>query len=237
MFSIGYLLIAVVDFALLVWALRMYKQYPSTALWLAMVPLYLLWFDNMTISLGSTLGEGAFLKGMNTVRFLGHYIFLPFTIIAIGSMARQAGFKWAQYKVVMGAFCALAVYFMGHDLWLFYNATFYPSCFADTVRYTTHISEFTACSADAQIGIGTKIMPIPAMTLSNMMILFGGYLWWKVGYKWLFLGSVAALGFFAVPFGPTGGIVGNVGEPVISAVILLACLHITKNRDSWQNRI
>ena len=71
----------------------------------------------MAIGLGSTLGEGALLKGMNTVRFLGHYICLPFTIIAIGSMARQAGFKWAQYKVVMGAFCALAIYFMGHDLW------------------------------------------------------------------------------------------------------------------------
>jgi hypothetical protein len=237
MFSVGYLLIAGVDFALLVWALRMYKQYPSTALWLAMVPLYLLWFDNMTIGLGSTLGEGDLLLGMNTVRFLAHYLCLPFTIIAIGSMARQAGFKWAQHKIVMGAFCVLAVYFMGHDLWLFYNATFYPSCFADTLRYTTHISEFTACSVDAQIGVGTKIMPIPAMTLSNMMILFGAYMWWKVGYKWLFLGSVAALGFFAVPFGPTGGIVGNVGEPVISAVILLACLQITKNRDSWQNRI
>jgi hypothetical protein len=30
---------------------------------------------------------------MNTVRFLAHYIFLPFTFVAIGSMAKQAGFK------------------------------------------------------------------------------------------------------------------------------------------------
>jgi len=228
MFSVGYLIIAIVDFGVLLWALRLYKQYPSTALWLATVPLYLLWFDNLTIGLGSTLGEGAILKGMNTVRFLGHYILLPFTFIAIGSMAKQAGFAWAQPKVVTGAFCLLAVYFMGHDLWLFYNATFYPSCFADTLRYTTHISEFTACGPDAQIGIGTKILPIPAITMSNMMILFGVYLWWKIGYKWLFLGSVTALLFFAVPFGPTGGIVGNVGEPVITVVILLACVHITK---------
>ncbi len=228
MFSVGYLIIAVIDFAVLLWAWRLYRQYPSTALWLATVPLYLLWFDNVTIGIGSTLGEGAVLKGLNTIRFLGHYILLPFTFIAIGSMARQAGFSWAQPKVVMGAFCVLAIYFMGHDLWLFYNATFYPSCFADTLRYTTHISEFTACGPDAQVGIGTRIPPIPAITLSNMTILFGAYLWWKIGYKWLFLGAVAALGFFAVPFGPTGGIVGNVGEPVITAVILLACVHITR---------
>jgi hypothetical protein len=228
MFSIGYLIIAVVDFGVLIWALRLRKQYPSTALMLATVPLFLMWFDNLTIGLGSTLGEGAVLMGMNTVRFLAHYIFLPFTFIAIGSMAKQAGFKWAQPKIVIAAFCLLATYFMLHDLWLFSGATFYPSCFADTLRYTTHISEYTACGPDAVIGSGQRIPPIPAITLSNMLILFGIYLWWKIGYKWLFLGSLAATAFFAVPYGSTGGIVGNVGEPVISVVILMAAVHITK---------
>lgn len=234
MLSIGFLVIAVADFGLLVWALRLNRQYPSTALKLATVPLYLLWFDNVVIGLGSTLGEGDLLKGLNTVRFLAHYICLPFTFIAIGSMAKQAGFRWAQPKFVIGAFCALATYFIGHDLWLFYNSTFYPSCFADTLRYTTHIQEYTACGPDAVIGIGKPIPPIPAITLSNMMILFGAYLWWKVGYRWLFLGSVGALVFFAIPYSQTGGIFSNTGEPIISAVILLAAVHITKHRDSWQ---
>ena len=40
--------------------------------------------------------------------------------------------------------------------------------------------------------------------------------------------SLGATAFFAVPFGATGGIVGNVGEPVISVVILAACTHITR---------
>ena len=62
----------------------------------------------------------------------------------------------------------------------------------------------------------------------NMLILFGIYLWWKIGYKWLFIGALGATAFFAVPFGPTGGIVGNVGEPVISLVILATAVHITK---------
>jgi len=228
MFSVGYLIIAVVDIGVLLWALRLCKLYPSTALFLATVPLYLMWFDNLTIGLGNTIGEGALLKGMNTVRFLAHYICLPVTFIAIGSMARQAGFKWAQPKLVMAAFCLLATYFMAHDLWLFYGATFYPSCFADTLRYTTHISEFTACAPDAEIGAGQRIAPIPAITLSNMLIIFGIYLWWKIGYKWLFLGALGATAFFAVPFGSTGGIVGNIGEPIISVVILATAVHITK---------
>ncbi len=128
----------------------------------------------------------------------------------------------------MTAFCLLATYFILHDLWLFSGATFYPSCFADTLRYTTHISEFTACSPEAEIGAGFRVSPIPAITLSNMLILFGIYLWWKIGYKWLFLGALGATAFFAVPFGSTGGIVGNIGEPIISIVILTTAVHITR---------
>ena len=228
MFSAGYLAIAVIDFAVLIWALRLYRQWPSTAQWLATVPLGLMWFDNLTIGLGSTLGEGQPLLAMNTVRFLGHYILLPFTFIAIGSMAKQAGFEWAQPKFVMGAFCLLATYFMLDDLWRFYNATFYPSCFADTLRYTTHISEYTVCSPEDVVGTGQRIPPIPAITLSLMQISFGAYLWWKLGYKLLFIGSLLALGFFAVPFANTGGIVGNLGEPVITVVLLTTTAWITK---------
>ena len=133
--SLAFLAIAVADFAVLVWALRLYRRYPSTAQWLATVPLGLLWYDNFVIAIGGTLGEGQPLVALNVVRFLGHYIFLPFTFIALGSMAKQAGFKWAQPKFVIGAFCLLATWFMLHDLWLFYNATLYPSCFA-AVSYT-----------------------------------------------------------------------------------------------------
>ena len=228
MFSIGYLIIAVIDFGVLLWALKLWKEVPSTALYLATIPLFLMWYDNLTIGLGSTLGQGDLLIGMNTVRFLAHYIFLPATFIAIGSMARQAGFPWAQHKVVMAGFCLLATYFMLYDLWLFSGSEFYPSCFADTLRYTTHISEYTVCRPDDVVGTGQRIPPVPAITLSNMLILFGIYLWWKIGYKWLFLGALGATAFFAVPFGATGGIVGNVGEPVISVVILAACTHITR---------
>jgi hypothetical protein len=232
--SVAFLLVAVADFGLLVWALRLNRQYPSTALKLATVPLLLLWYDNLTIGLGSTLGEGELLMGMNSVRFLAHYLSLPVTLIAIGSMAKQAGFRWAQPRFVTGAFCVLATYFILYDLWLFSQATFYPSCFADTLRYTTHIAEYTACGPDAVVGSGQRIPPVPAITLSNMMLLFGAYLWWKVGYRWLFLGALGALVFFAVPYSKTGGIFSNMGEPIISAVILFAAVHITRHRDSWQ---
>jgi hypothetical protein len=228
MFSIGYLLIAAVDLAVLIWALRLCGTYRTTALYLVTLPLTLLWFDNLTIGLGSTLGEGAILKGMNYVRFLAHYIFLPMTIIAIGLMGRQAGFAWAKPKAIMGAFCLLATYFILDDLWRFSGATFYPSCFADTLRYTTHISEYTACGPDAVVGSGFRIGPIPAITLSNMLFIFGIVLWAKIGWKWLTLGTALAMAFFAAPYASTGGILGNIGEPIISVAIVTTAAHISQ---------
>ena len=228
MYSIGYLLIAIVDIAVLIWALGLCRKYPSNALFLSTVPLLLLWFDNLTIGLGNSLGEGAPLRAMNYVRFLAHYIGLPMTFIAIGAMARQAGFAWARPKAVMGTFCLLATYFIVHDLWLFSGASFYPSCFEDTLRYTTYIAEYTACGPDAAIGSGTRIGPVPAITLSNMLAIFGIVLWVKHGWKWLTIGTLCAMVLFAVPYQMTGGIVGNVGEPIISIAIIATAAHISR---------
>lgn len=230
MSSIGYLVIAVVDFAVLVWAARLCLRYRTNGLIFASLPLTLLWYDNFVIGIGSTLGEGDLLVQLNYVRFIAHYVGLPMTFIALGAMAREAGFAWARYRLVMGAFCALATWFIVHDLWLLSQSTFYPSCFADTLRYTTHIAPYTACTPDADVGAGRPIPPIPAITLTNMLIAFGIYLWIKIGWKWLALGSVGALAFFAVPYAQTGGILGNVGEPIISAVIVATAAHIARRR-------
>jgi len=220
MYSIGYVLIAIVDMALLVWAISICRRFPTLSVILSTVPLTLLWFDNATVALGSTLGDGQPLLAMNYVRFLGHYTLLPAAIIAIGAMAQQAGFKIAQSKLFLAAFCIIAIYFSFHDLYLFSQSNFYASCFADTFRYTTYISQETACGPDAEIGVGFKIMPFPALTLSLMTLILGGFLWWRRSWKWLFLGAVGALPLFAIPYGPTGGIFGNVGEPIITGMTL-----------------
>jgi len=228
--SVAYLAIAVVDFAVLVWAARLCLRYRTNGLIFASIPLTLLWYDNFVIGIGSTLGEGDLLVQLNYVRFVAHYVGLPMTFIALGAMAREAGFAWARNRLVMGAFCALATGFIAHDLWLLSQSTFYPSCFADTLRYTTHIASYTACGADADIGAGRSIPPVPAITLTNMLILFGIYLWIRIGWKWLALGAVGALVFFAVPYAQTGGILGNVGEPIISIVIIATAAHIARTR-------
>jgi len=220
MLSLGFLVIAVVDFALLIWALRLCNQYRTMSLILATVPLTLLWYDNVLIGTGSMIGEGDLLMGLNRVRFIAHYCLLPFSIVAVGLMAKQAGFRIAQNNVLTGLLIALAAYLIYHDMSLYFQASFYPSCFADTLRYTTHIAEYTACSPDSEIGAGFQIPPIPAVSMSLMMLVLGIALWVKLGWKWLALGTLIALPFFGVPYNSTGGIFSNAGEPIITGTIV-----------------
>jgi len=236
MFSIGYLLIAVVDIVMLVWAARLCLRYRTNGLIFTSFPLLLVWFDNATVALGNTLGEGGVLLGMNTVRFVAHYVSLPMTFIGVGAMAREAGFDWARPKWVMGLFCLVATYFMLYDLWLFSSATLYPSCFADTLRYTTHISAATACSPDADIGAGMRIGPVPAIVLTFTVIAFGIYMWVKVGWKWLAIPAVVSMAFFAAPIAPTGGILGNVGEPLFVGATVATAAYIARLREMRQGR-
>jgi len=225
MLSLGFLAIAVVDFFLLIWAVKMCIRYRTASLYLATIPLTLLWYDNVTIAIGGLLGEGQPLLAMNYVRFIAHYALLPASIVAVATMTQQAGFKIGQIKigkinVMIAVFIGIAVYFAWHDLTLFSQATFYPSCFADTLRYTTRIAEYTACSPDADIGAGSSIPPIPAISMSLMMLILGIALWIKKGWKWLALGTAIALPFFGVPYSSTGGIFSNAGEPIITGSIV-----------------
>jgi len=152
--------------------------------------------------------------------------------VAVAAIAREAGFRWAQPAAFMGAFAVLATYFILHDLFLFANSTLYPSCFADTLRYTTSIRDYTACGPEAAIGTGQAIPPVPALTLSALQILLGALLWWKTGFKWLFIGSVVVLGLFSIPYSTTGGIFGNLGEPIISGLLIYTAAWVTRNQSS-----
>ncbi|MGI9342452.1 MAG: hypothetical protein ACR2QV_06350 [Gammaproteobacteria bacterium] len=187
-----------------------------------------MWFDNLTIGLGRFIGEGDLLQGMNAARFVAHFVSLPMGFIAIGAMAREAGFVWARPKWVMALFCLAATWFIAHDLVQFAAANLYPACFADTLRYTTLITAHTACMPDAEIGSGKLISPAPAIILSLAVVGFGIYLWHKIGWRWLAILSIASMAFFAVPMEQTGGIVANVGEPLFIGAIVATAAHIAQ---------
>ena len=70
--------------------------------------------------------------------------------------------------------------------------------------------------------------PIAPIILTVMMIIFGIFMWVQRGWKWLVLGSVGTMVFFAIPYSKTGGIFSNIGEPIICGVIILTAAHIAQ---------
>ncbi len=228
MISNFYLAVAALDFLVLIWAFGQWRTYRGNGVFYAMLPLTLLWFDNFTVGLGQYLGEGDLLFSMNYVRFVGHYVLAPMTFIALGAMARQAGFAWAQPKAVMALFCLIAAFFIVEDMWSFLNNTLHPSCAMDTLRYSTRVLPEFQCGPNGFSG-GTTVPPIAPILMSFMMIAFGVLLWVARGYRWLALGSAGALPFFAIMPNFGGGVIANIGEPIISAAIVAAAAFIARS--------
>jgi len=228
MISTLYLAIAVVDFALLVWAIDQLRKYRTAGVFFAMLPLTLLWYDNFTVGIGRFIGEGDLLYGLNYIRFVGHYLGLPMSFIALGFMAREAGFTWAQPKIFLAAFFLLAAFFMVEDMWAFFNnLPLKASCAADTLRYSTKVLEAYQCGPDGFTG-GTTVPPVAPILMTVMMIIFGIVLWAKLGWKWLALGSAGAMPFFGIMRDFGGGVIANIGEPIITGVIVLTAAYIAK---------
>ena len=228
MISNLYLAITVVDIAVLVWAIGQWRTYRGNGLFYGMLPLTLLWWDNFTVGIGRTLGEGDILFAMNYVRFLGHYAIMPMAFIALGAMARQAGYAWAQPKAVMTIFCLIASYFIVVDLWAFFPNTLNTSCAMDTLRYSTKVLAEFQCGPDGFTG-GTTVPPVAPILMSFMMLAFGILLWVTRGYKWLALGCLVALPFFGILPNYGGGVIANIGEPIICAAIVAAAAFIAKS--------
>ena len=227
MYSFFYLVIALVDFIILVWALRLLSRYPTNGLLYATVPLTFLWVDNFAVGIGRFLGEGDLLLYLTYIRYLAHYIGMPLSIIALGAMAREAGFAWAQPKAVMALFCLVAVFFIVDDMYIFLQLDFYPACVEDTFRYLTQVSEDRACSPDSFVG-GDRVPPFAPITFTVGMIALGLLLWWRDGWKWMALGSICAMPLFAAPSTVAGGILGNVGEPILSFAFVASAAWIAR---------
>jgi hypothetical protein len=159
----------------------------------------LLWYDNFRIGIGRFIGEGELLQAMTVPAFAWHWTMLPLLVIAAGSIAKQAGLGWAQPKAVMGTFCGVASILIALDVPYLFQIDLHLACVADTVRYTTQVSELQFCTPDAVVvdGVGSPLVAI----LTNVIVLGVGIsLWIQRGWAWMALGSGAM--FLAAGMGP-----------------------------------
>jgi len=118
-------------------------------------------------------------------------------IIASGSVLRVAGFEFAQTRIAMGAFCAVAAALMLHDLPLFWTKEIYPVCEYDLIRYSGSVTEANRCSPDQALVRGE--FPLAPVITCFVVIGTGIALWVRKGFPWMAVGGIVMLLTAAVP--------------------------------------
>ncbi len=92
MITIGYLFIAFLAAACLVYAVKAHLKQPNNMLLLILCPTSLLWFDSVVIAIGQFLGEGNLLLSLTYIRYSAHWLMLPLLFIVAGVIFRGGGF-------------------------------------------------------------------------------------------------------------------------------------------------
>ena len=88
----------------------------------------------MGIQVGDTL------HALSVPAFAWHWSMLPLLVIAAGFVARLAGLGWARNRIVMGAFCVVAVALSAMDIPKIFDMDLRVACLDYTVRYTTNVT-------------------------------------------------------------------------------------------------
>ncbi len=228
MWTLLFTILALLNLALLVWGMRLYRQVPAGGLTMLLLPILFLPYDNGIIAAGRFLGEGDLLRNLSWPRFAAHGLLTPLWIIAAGALARQAGLGWAKNKWVMGAFCILATgLIVLIDIPKLLSLQLHPACFADTLRYAESVSASQLCSP-TQAVVPSSGPPIAAITSIVVLLGVSVPIWRKTKWPWMFVGAAVMFLAAAMPPSVVGPGVGSIGEVVLGAALLATAWRLSR---------
>jgi hypothetical protein len=230
MLSFIFLGYAVVHIGIWLWGWKLWAETGKpVSLAIVLVGGTLLFYDNFRIGIGRFIGEGELLYNMSVPAFAWHWSLLPLLVIAAGSVARLAGLNWAQNKLVMGAFCVVAVGLSAMDIPKIFAMDLHIACLDDTVRYTTTVKESQLCSPDDEV-VPSGADAASVAIITNIIVLAVGIaLWISRRWAWLAAGSGAmfvAAGAFATS--PYSLPIANLGEICITLGFIVTCAHFAR---------
>jgi len=199
-------------FILLIWGLRESNLNFWTLSSLLYVVVIGLIVDNGIIVSGKWIGEGAFLEGLNKVRFWSHAFLTPLLVLFSWDLFRRANLEWAKQKWVY----ALAIVYTK----ILIRIEFFTETLNLTLKPELKYGVLRYVSTEPSSG-----PPVMILLVTLILFIVGVILWKKTGWKWMFIGTlVMSLGsMIPIPLGSSA--ITNGFE-----LILLFTLMMTKNR-------
>jgi hypothetical protein len=187
-------------------------------------------YDNLILSLGTTIGAGPLLELLSLPRFAMHALLTPFMMIAVTQIASAAGIRWAtspQWRtgiwVLVVAMILLGVY--EHLIGL----QIVPACFDGVLRYTANLQPSHFCSMD-DVAIQGSGPPIPSIVGNIVTLIVGFALWRRSGWVWLMLGALLMFAAASVPMSGFGMAPGNAGEVLLQLAFVATVARFARGR-------
>lgn len=231
MFSLIHIALAIMHVAIAIITFRLYQRERSIGLAILVVIAIGLFYDNLVVGLGASIGIGDTLEAMSIPRFIIHAVFTPLLLITGYQLSNQAGLAWTENrKTHMVLLLVVGALILGGIAQNFVNSHLLPACHNGTVRYSERITESQLCEAFIYPeGVTEQRGMPPLASISTIVVLLGMgiSIWRKTGWKWMFLGALIMFICAAVPASIVGLWVGNTGE-----VILLASMMVSAYRFS-----
>lgn len=184
-----YWLIVGVFFLCGIWAAVMFYKYPSWALAMLLPILAWLMFDPLVFALGNSLGEGATLQVLHSLRHLLRAIAMPFVLVIAFDQAKRARVKGTDDLLMM---LALGVVILALVVWGIMHG------FAGVTLEVIEIEGIKQYQSDTPLGL-----PLPAIATAALMTLFGLGIFLKAQAPWLLLGGLLMLLGLMAPLVPT----------------------------------
>jgi len=205
-YPLGHLSIALIEWILLGWGIRLWRQSSTVAMIVLPLLLASTSYDNFILVIGNLIGAGDLLESLSMVRFLLHYLVVPFFIVIGVELAHEAGAAWA---TTISRFLSWFIAFglAGVDVSTNYVILeLKPTYFAGLLRY---------------IPANLTGPPIITIIVSVFMVMIGLGIWIRLKWSWLFVGALVALIGNAMPSSTLGTLPGSAAELVMAFSLLL----------------
>jgi hypothetical protein len=231
MYSLLMLPLVIGNICLVIWLARSWLRQRDWVLLVTLLPMLALPYDTGVVALGSTLGEGDLLRRLSMPRLLWFYLTMPLLLLIAGGIARRADFAWAQSRGFVIGLGALTVGFLAFG-WenIFSIPTLYPACFEDMLRYVTTVTPEQACTpGQAGIDVGGQVPWAGLVGILGLLVV-GVLLWWKRGWPWLTLGTIASSVLLGLPNTPAGPLTTFYGDFLSLGSIVWTAIHFSSLR-------
>jgi hypothetical protein len=196
-------------------ALYLARVHKAPGAWLVALIAVGLIYDNLIVSLGTTIGIGPTLEALSWPRFAMHALLTPFMMIAVTQMAVAGGIRWAnttQWRIVVWVL-VVSMMAVGAFEGLIGLETV-PACFDGIIRYTANLHPSHFCDDSYAITHGSG-PPIPALVGNVLTLVVGFSLWRQHGWGWLIGGALAMTAAASVPMAESGMAASNAGEVIL----------------------